>query len=49
MKFDIKKKLAVAALAGAMTLCNGIGASPAYASQADRESIAQVALLQSLA
>jgi len=45
MKFDIKKKLIVASLVGAMI----IGASPAYAAQADRESIAQVALLQSLA
>ena len=49
MKFDIKKKLIAAAIAGAVTISLGIGASPAYAAQADRESIAQVALLQSLA
>lgn len=49
MKFDIKKKLAVAALAGAVTIGTGIGVHPAYAAQTDRESIAQVALLQSLA
>ena len=45
MKFDLKKKLMAAALAGTVA----IGASSAYAAPADRESIAQVALLQSLA
>lgn len=49
MKFDIKKKLIAAAITSAVTIGAGIGASPAYAAQADRESIAQVALLQSLA
>ena len=48
MKFNIKKKLIAASLVGAMIMSVGIGASHAYAS-ADRESIAQVALLQSLA
>ena len=48
MKFNIKKKLIAASLVGVMTMSVGIGASHAYAS-ADRESIAQVALLQSLA
>ena len=46
---EIKKKLIAASLAGAVTIGAGIGAFPAYAAQADRESIAQVALLQSLA
>ena len=46
---EIKKKLIAATLAGAVTIGAGIGAFPAYAAQADRESIAQVALLQSLA
>ena len=45
MKFNCKKKLVTAALAGILT----IGSSQAYAAQADRESIVQVALLQSLA
>ena len=49
MKFDIKRKLIAASLAGAVTIGMGMGASQAYAAQADRESIAQVALLQSLA
>ena len=48
MKFDIKKKMIAAALASAVTIGAGIGVSPAYAAQSDRESIAQVALLQSL-
>ena len=49
MKFDLKKKLMSAALAGTLAIGAGMGASSAYAAQADRESIAQVALLQSLA
>ena len=49
MKFEIKKKLIAASLAGAVTLGAGIGASHGYAAPADRECIAQVALLQSLA
>lgn len=49
MKFGIKKKMIAAALASAFALGTGIGASHGYAAQADRECIAQVALLQSLA
>ena len=49
MKFEIKKKLIAASLAGAFTLGAGIGTSHGYAAPADRECIAQVALLQSLA
>lgn len=45
MKFTNKKHLISAVLAGVFTIC----ASDAYAEQADRESIVQVALLQSLA
>ena len=50
MKYDIKKKIMAVSLAGSVALGAGIclphaGAAPA----ADRESIAQVALLQSLA
>ncbi len=49
MEFDVKKKIVATVLAGVVTVGTGIGTSPAYAAQADRESIAQVALLQSLA
>ena len=49
MKFDSKKKLMAAVLAGTVAIGAGMGASSAYAARADRESIAQVALLQSLA
>ena len=49
MKFDLKKKLMAAVLAGTVAIGAGMGASSAYAARADRESIAQVALLQSLA
>ena len=49
MKIEIKKKLMAASLAGALTLCAGIGAPHGHAAQADRECIAQIALLQSLA
>ena len=49
MKFDFKKKLMAAVLAGTVAIGAGMGASSAYAARADRESIAQVALLQSLA
>ena len=45
MNWNIKKKLIAASLAGVVTF----GASCAYAATADRESIAQIALLQSLA
>ena len=49
MNWNIKKKLVAAALAGSVLFGAGVGADHAYAAQADRESIAQVALLQSLA
>lgn len=49
MKFDLKKKLMAAVLAGTVAIGAEMGASSAYAAPADRESIAQVALLQSLA
>lgn len=45
MKFNCKKKLISAVLAGTLA----IGATQVYAADADRESIVQVALLQSLA
>ena len=48
MKLSIKRKLVAASLAATVTLGVGIGTESAYAA-ADRESIAQVALLQSLA
>ena len=48
MKLSIKRKLVAASLAATVTLGVGIGTDSAYAA-ADRESIAQVALLQSLA
>ena len=49
MVFGIKKKMIAASLAGAFTLSVGLGASHGDAAQADRECVAQVALLQSLA
>ena len=49
MKFGMKKKIMAASLAGALTLCAGIDAPYGHAAQADRECVAQVALLQSLA
>ena len=49
MNGNIKKKLAAAVLAGVVATGAGIGASHAFAAEADRESIAQIALLQSLA
>ena len=49
MKFGIKNKLIAASIAGIVALGAGLGASHGYAAQADRESIAQIALLQSLA
>ena len=49
MKRSIKKKLLAVFLAGAVALGAGGGISHGYAAPADREVIAQVALLQSLA
>ncbi|MBR1759750.1 MAG: acetolactate decarboxylase [Schwartzia sp.] len=49
MNGNIKKKLVAAVLAGVVATGTGVGASRAFASEADRESIAQIALLQSLA
>ncbi|MBR6268486.1 MAG: acetolactate decarboxylase [Selenomonadaceae bacterium] len=60
MRFDIKNKLIAASLAGIVSMGAGIGTSYGYAAHggaksshsyaaADRESIAQIALLQSLA
>ena len=49
MKFELKKKMIAASLAGAFALGAGIGAPHGSAAPADRECIAQVALLQSLA
>ena len=48
MNWNIKKKLAAAVLAGVVATGAGVGAH-AFAAEADRESIAQIALLQSLA
>ena len=48
MKLDIRKKIIAATLASTMTLGAGIGVTNAYAAE-DRECVAQVALLQSLA
>lgn len=49
MKLNIKKKLIAASLAGMAAFGAGAYASHANAAKADRECIAQVALLQSLA
>ena len=49
MKLNIKKKLVAASLAGILVTGVGVGASASNAVPADRESIAQIALLQSLA
>ena len=49
MKGTIKKKLIAASLAGVMAFGAGLASTEVYAAQADRESLAQVALLQSLA
>lgn len=49
MVWDGKKKLFAAALAGVLTLGTGAGVSEAAAAPVERESIAQIALLQSLA
>ena len=48
MNWNIKRKLAAAVLAGLVATGAGVG-SCAFAAEADRESIAQIALLQSLA
>ena len=49
MNLKNKKKLIAASLAGLLAVGVGAGAPEAHAAPADRESIAQVALLQSLA
>lgn len=49
MNLQGKKKLMAAVLAGLLTAGIGISTSEANAAQSDRESIAQIALLQSLA
>ena len=48
MKLNIKRKFVVASLAATVTLGVGVGTDPVYAAE-ERESIAQIALLQSLA
>ena len=48
MNGNIKRKLAAAVIAGVVATGAGVG-SRAFAAEADRESIAQIALLQSLA
>ena len=49
MNMQMRKKVLAAALAGFLSLGAGMGAVQGKAAPADRESIAQVALLQSLA
>ncbi len=49
MKGSIKRKVMAASIAGLMALGAGLGVSESAAAPADRESIAQIALLQSLA
>lgn len=49
MKSGIKRKIMAASIAGLVSLSAGLGASQADAAKADRECVAQVALLQSLA
>ena len=48
MKLSVKKQLVAASLAGMLALGVGV-ASPAYAGEQDKESVYQIALLQSLA
>ena len=49
MNLNLKNKLITASLAGILTFGTGIISSDVYAAKVDRENIAQIALLQSLA